>query len=211
MTPYYEDDFVTIYHGDCRNVVLRGDVLVTDPPYGIDYESGWDGVLPRSIQGDSNTYLRDQVLERWEERPALVFGTWRIPRPLQTRMVLIWDKGGALGMGDLSLPWKPSHEEVYVIGKGFKGTRTTDVLHYSPVQATARRGRIHVHEKPVGLMRALIAKCPPGVVLDPFLGSGTTLVAAKALGRKAVGIEVEERYCRLAANRMRQETLGLSA
>ena len=213
MTPYYQDDLVTIYHGDCREMFaseyLYADVLVTDPPYGIAYESGRDGTLSRSILGDSDTSLRDGVLAHWRDLPALVFGTWKSPRPEGTRMVLIWDKGGALGMGYLSLPWKPGHEEIYVLGAGFIGRRTNDVLQYPPVQSMAANGRVHPHEKPAGLMRVLVAKCPPGVVLDPFMGSGSTLLAAKTLGRRAIGIEIEERYCEIAAQRLSQDTLGL--
>jgi site-specific DNA-methyltransferase (adenine-specific) len=122
-------------------------------------------------------------------------------------MVLIWDTKGALGMGDLSLPWKPAHQEVYVIGAGFTGQRTSDVLCYAPVQAKAANGRVHPHQKPVNLLCDLISKCPPGTVLDPFMGSGSTLRAAKDLGRKAIGIEVDEAYCEIAARRMGQEVL----
>ena len=68
-------------------------------------------------------------------------------------------------------------------------------------------GRMHPTEKPVSLVAALLDKSPPGVVLDPFMGSGTTLRAAKDMGRKAIGIEIDERYCEIAANRMAQECL----
>ena len=210
-TPYYQDDAVTIYHGDCRDTgfVLpwRADVMVTDPPYGIGYESGHFGKLPRSIAGDEDTALRDWAINAWHDGPALMFGTWRVPRPVATRMLLVWDTKGALGMGDLSLPWKPAHQEIYVLGSGFHGHRGSDVLCFAPVQAKADNGRVHPHEKPVDLMHALIAKCPTGVVLDPFMGSGATLIAAKAQGRKAIGIELEERYCEIAAKRLSQEVL----
>lgn len=203
--PYYDDGQVAIWHGDWRDhAASLGalDVLVSDVPYGIDYRSGRPRRAgnARSIDGDADTTERDALLEVWGDvRPALIFGTWRRPRPASTRMVLVWDKGGALGSGDLSLPWKPDHEEVYVLGSGFVGTRDCgSVLRFPPVQAV---GRLHPHQKPVDLMAALIAKTD-GVVLDPFAGSGSTLVAAKSLGRRAVGIEVEERYCEIAAERV---------
>jgi DNA modification methylase len=107
----------------------------------------------------------------------------------------------------MDLPWKPSHQEVYVLGRGFTGRRDTDVLTFAPVQSMASNGRSHPHEKPTGLMKALIAKCPPGVVADPFAGSGSTLVAAKQLGRKAIGVELEERYCEVIAKRLAQGVL----
>lgn len=149
---------------------LTADVLVTDPPYGIDYQSAHYGSLPRSIAGDLDTRERDGALAAWGDRPAIVFGSWRRPRPVGTRALLVWDTKGALGMGDLALPWKPSHQEMYVLGSGFTGRRTSDVLTYAPVQARASHGRLHPHQKPVDLLRDLLGKCPPGVVADPFAG-----------------------------------------
>lgn len=203
MTPYYQDASVTIYHGDCREVSawLYADVMLSDPPYGIAYRSGMKGALPRSIAGDADTTARDQALRDWSPKPALIFGTWKRPAPDGTRMMLVWDTKGALGMGDLSIPWKPAHQQVYVIGTGFSGPRTTDVLSFAPVQSTAANGRTHPHEKPVTLLQHLLGKCPTGVVADPFMGSGSTLVAAKSLGRRAIGIEIDERYCEIAAQR----------
>lgn len=206
--PYYEHGGVTIYCGDCREVLpsIVADVMVTDPPFGIEYYSGHKGALPRSIAGDESTALRDEVLASWPG-PAIVFGSWRAPRPAATRMLLVWDTGGALGMGALDLPWKPAHQEIYVLGGGFVGERTSDVLRCPPVQAMAANGRTHPHEKPVKLLGALLAKCPPGLALDPFCGTGSMLIAAKSLGRKAVGVEIEERYCEIAAERLSQEVL----
>lgn len=121
-----------------------------------------------------------------------------------TKMVLIWDKGGALGMGDLSIPWKPDHEEIYVLGKGFVGTRDSgSVLRHPPVQSMAKNGRVHPTEKPVSLMVDLCRKVP-GTVLDPFMGSGTTGVACVKLGRKFIGIEIDEGYFDIAVERIRK-------
>ena len=210
--PYYRDELVTLYHGDCRIITawLAADVLLCDPPYGVAYNSNWPSTLPRSISGDEDTALRDWILEQWGDRPALVFGTWRIPRPAGTRARLIWDTKGALGMGDLSLPWKPSDQEIYVLGSGFRGPRTSNVISCAPVQSMAKNGRLHPHEKPVALLAAddLMGKCPPGVIADPTAGSGSTLVAAKRLGRPAVGVELEERDCEIAARRLSQAVLG---
>lgn len=208
--PYYEQDGITIYHGDCREMFdnISADVMVTDPPYGIAYESGQAGILPRSIAGDEDTSIRDWVMDRWYGRPAIVFGSWRRPRPQGTRALLVWDTKGALGMGAIDLPWKPAHQEIYILGSGFHGRRGTDVLIHAPVQGLASNGRVHPHQKPLTLMLDLISKCPPGVIFDPFCGSGSTLVAAKLDGRKAIGIEIDEQYCIVASGRLSQGVFG---
>jgi DNA modification methylase len=197
--------------GDChkvRPVMGEFDAVVTDPPYGIGYQSGhrtealWSA--GDSIHGDGTTEARDSVLRGGWWRMALVFGSWRAPRPDGVRMVLVWDKGGALGMGDLSLPWKPDHEEIYVLGSGFVGARDSgSVLRHPPVQSMAKNGREHPTEKPVGLMVRLLQKTV-GSVIDPFMGSGTTGVAAIQLGRRFVGIEREPKYFDIACRRIEQ-------
>lgn len=224
MKPYYEHAGITIYHGDCREVLPQLDpsetVLVTDPPYGVAHRAGsacnsegmanrrasWHGM---KIQGDGSTATRDAVLEWATERPCLVFGVWKSPRPAGTVAMLVWDKGPAAGGGALNVPWKASWEEIYVLGRGFVGHRGEGVIkgHWAVTWEWA--GRVHPHQKPVTLMVELIQKCPPGVILDPFMGSGTTLRAAKDLGRRAIGIEIEERYCEVAARRLSQEVLPL--
>jgi len=216
MKVCYDDGAVILLQGDCRDFIEqhkpeRFGVLVTDPPYGIDYKSGQlRHDLPNSIQGDEDTTLRDEVLGWWGDRPALVFGSWKTNRPALSRARLIWDTKGALGMGALDLPWKPADQEIYVIGRGFHGHRGNNVLSFPPVQSMARNGREHPHEKPVDLLRALLLKCPPGVIFDPFAGVGTVLRAAKDLGRQALGIEIEADYCEAAARRLGQEVLEVA-
>jgi site-specific DNA-methyltransferase (adenine-specific) len=214
VKPYYQDDLATIYHGDALDILpsIEADVLVTDPPYGIAYKSNMAGRFKgRSIAADATVEARDVVLSWHAGKPAIVFGSWKAERPAGIRALLIWDKGDATGMGDLSLPWKPNHEDIYIIGDGFAGRRTTGVLRYSIGNGSSLEGksppRMHPTEKPVDLLRDLIAKCPPGVIVDPFMGSGSTLRAAKDLGRTCIGIEVSEEYCEGAARRLAQDNL----
>lgn len=202
MKPYFDDGQVAIYHGDCRDVLplISADVMVSDPPYGMGYQSGWKE--SSRIANDNSTECRDRALDIWAGRPALVFGRWSVSRPANVRELLIWDKGDWPGMGDLSLPWGPSTEEIYVLGDGFVGKRRGQILRdpKRPSGATA----LHPNEKPIGLMEMLVAACPPGVIVDPFCGSGSTLVAAKNLGRRAVGIEIDEGHVKTAVSRMSQ-------
>lgn len=208
MTPYYEDDAVTIYHGDCleNREWLRGSVMVTDPPYGQAYKDRFG----RSVLGDGTTAIRDRVLAEWgSSRPAMVFGTWKAPRPDDVRQVLIWHKLEVGFQGDCEIPWANTHEEIYVIGKPWTGRRCPSVLAFKGYQWSDGGRPDHPTPKPVELLRHLITFTAPGVIVDPFMGSGTTLRAAKDLGRKAIGIEVDERYCEIAARRMAQEVLPL--
>ena len=215
--PYYQDDSVTLYLGDCREIDawLSADVLVTDPPYGMALKTGarkgwtsrWTGV---TIAGDGSTDDRDGVLAAWGERPAIMFGTWKTPQPAGVRETLVWDKVVSTGMGALDIPWRPSWEAIYIIGHGFVGRRSHGVLRHSlPTLAPDRKD--HPTVKPLTLMRELIAKCPPGVIADPFAGSGSTLRAAKDLGRHAIGVEIDERYCEVIAKRLAQDVLDFGA
>lgn len=216
--PYYRDEHVTLFHGDCRgvDVWLAADMLVTDPPYGIRYESNSNSdrrnqKMGRPIAGDEDTSIRDWVLDRWGNRPALVFGRWDAPRPAATRARLIWDKGIDPGMGDLALPWGRSDEEIYVLGRGFIGRRQSNIIRAAKQSSQDRNRPDHPTPKPVGLMELLIGRCPPGMIADPFAGAGATLIAAKLQGRQAVGVEIEERYCAIAAARLAQDALPFGA
>lgn len=208
MSLYYADDDVSLYLGDCRrtDVWMRADVLVTDPPYGMDYRSHATDRY-EVLVGDQDAALRDWILRVWGRRPALVFGTWRVPRPPHCRTLLVWDKGFSPGAGDLDLPWGPSHEEVYVLGQGFSGRREASVLRVDRLTGMAAARPDHPTPKPVALMEYLILRCPPGLIADPCAGAGATLLAAKRLGRKAVGVEIEERFCEVAAKRLAQGVL----
>ena len=217
VTPYYTDESVTLYHGDCREVPewLTADVLVTDPPYGIAWPSGSMHTagkqmrVANSVQGDENLDARDAVLTAWGTKPALVFGSWRQPRPRGTAHRLIWYKRQA-DPGFRTAAFYPAEEEVYVLGAGWVGKPIQNVL-VTNERRTGATGLVatvgHPTPKPVSLMERLIVKCPPGVIADPFAGSGSTLVAAKQLGRKAIGVELDERYCEIAARRLSQGVL----
>lgn len=227
MSLYYQDDHVTLYHGDClteHREWLEADVLVTDPPYGMAFErsSATRERGVEAVRGDLSTAARDLAIGEWGGAPALVFGTWRIHKPAATKNVLVWDKGNSLGMG-MSTPWGLSHEEIYVLGdwpklkpggrarEGGIPSRVPSVIRV-PQPNNASRDREHEHPtpKPVPLMMRLIERCPPGVIAEPFAGSGATLMAAKNLGRRAIGVELEERYCEIIAKRLSQEVLDFT-
>lgn len=217
MNPYYQDEWATIYHGDCREILPQlepVDLVLTDPPYGMAYSSNhgatWEGT---QINGDLDTALRGFVLDFYKSLPIACFGTWKVQRPAGVRAVLIWDKGPAFGMGDLNFPWKPSFEEVYILGEGWKGRRDEGVIRGHIQVSWESKGRQHPNQKPVSLMKYLISRQPKAkTVLDPFMGSGTTLRAAKDLAIKSIGIEIEEKYCEIAVKRLMQESLlGLMA
>ena len=211
MPLVYSDEFVSLYHGDCRDELdwLSADVMITDPPYGMAYVSNSSKYgSTDAIAGDNDPAIRNDVLRLWRERPALVFGTWRVPRPLsKIRQLIVWDKGDSPGMGDLSIPWGPAHEEIYVLGDGWSGKRRSNVYRVPTLPPSASYRPDHPTPKPVALMEQLIEYAPGGVIADPFAGSGATLVAARNQGRQAIGVEVDERYCQVIIDRLSQGVL----
>jgi len=215
VKPYYEDDLVQLWHGDCREVTawLEADVLVTDPPYGVAWKSGQFSnarvALEEEVANDRDSAARDEILAMWGDRPALVFGSWRVPRPRGVNNRLIWHKAANIP-GHRTQPWFAADEEIYQIGTGFTGKPEQNVL-VTHDRRDGAHGEVatigHPTPKPISLMGRLLAKCPEGVVADPFAGAGATLLAAKQLGRRAIGVELEERYCEIAAKRLAQDTL----
>lgn len=226
MKPYYQDAAVTLYHGDCREVLewLAADVLITDPPYGIAYPGGRPLTgsaaatrdRERPIAGDQDAAIRDEALAAWGSpaRPALAFGSWRAPKPKGTGQVLVWWKREQKNLSrHWGRAWASNWEEIYLLGDWPKlpgqdaghGVIPTDEHRSAAYGATATLG--HPTPKPVLLMEQLIARAPTGIVADPFAGVGATLLAARNLGRRAIGVEIEEHYCEIAAKRLAQDTL----
>lgn len=229
MSLYYEDEYVQLHHGDCRGIQgwTTADVLVTDPPYGTQFTAGNEkGGYGRrqnaagnsrhasarknvaaegfTIANDDSTEVRDAILRLWGDKPALVFGSPRLPDPpMKVADRLVWDKKRPGMNGG---PWRYRHESIYVT-EGF--VRTNDaavsILTAFPEQDD------HIHGKPLKLMEALVAAAPPGLLADPFAGSGTTLVAARNLGRKIIGVEIEEQYCEVIVKRLAQQAFDFSA
>lgn len=215
MTPYYSDDLVTIYHGRAEDILatperMQGvDVLLTDPPYGID----WDCDYRRFTQGPSG---KRQGGPSFRAYPAVQGDKQPFnPKPwLSFPTVILWGANcflSGLGEGSL-LVWYKRDRDFLAQGEAAWMNRGKAVYVYKEPVEKMQRERVHPTQKPISLMVWCLEKAGgSGTVLDPFMGSGTTLVAAKSLGRKSIGIEIEELYCEIAANRCRQEVLGLSA
>jgi hypothetical protein len=218
-TPYYSDDAVTIYHGDCREIMpdLDFDVIVSDPPYGIAWKRSANPARLSKAHGgilnDEDTTARDDVVAAALPKPGMLFGSLYAPPPPSVRQILIWRKGDTQGVVGSTTGFRRDVEAIYLVGNWPKQppqwSAVVSSLRGSWNDEMAATG--HPHTKPIDLMVGLILKCPAGVILDPFMGSGTTLRAAKDLGRKAIGIELDEKYCEIAAKRMAQGVLDFGA
>ncbi|WP_107768473.1 DNA-methyltransferase [Nocardioides terrigena] len=248
MSIYYQDDLVTLHHGDCRDVLggVRADVCVTDPPYG-ETSISWD-VWPVGWVEATTLALPDATsmwcfgsMRMFLERSGDFAGwrlsqdvVWRKPRARSTATdrfarihehALHWYRG----------PWGEVYHQAqrvpyygkraHVPAKAIKGSPgelrpMASTIEYSDdgtrltpsiLEGTAGDPRtvLHPTQKPLAVLAPLIEyACPPGgIVLDPFAGSGSTLDAARSFGRRAVGIEADERYCEIAAKRLSQDTL----
>ena len=196
----------TLYLGDCLDVLPtlgKVDAVVTDPPYGIAHSSNRGASWADSvIEGDQDTSVRDAVVTWCGSLAFAMFGKWTV-KPPKCRACLVWDKGHA-GSGDLSMPWKPNWEQIYIGGKGWYGHRGSGVLTGPQMITWESAGRVHPHEKPVWLLEEIITKAPRGTILDPFMGSGTTGVACINTGRRFIGIEKEPKYFEIALRRIRE-------
>ena len=210
MKPYYEDDAVTIYHGDSREVLPtldRADLVLTDPPYGIG--DRWAKSAMVGKNGSSRLWGKGETWDDATPAPddlarALAFGSeaicwggnyFGLP---PARCWLVWDKVQKFTGADAELAWTTIDAPVRV----FRMSRV------EAFGSNAESVKVHPTEKPLRLIRWCIDLAgDPRSIIDPFMGSGTTLRAAKDLGRKAIGIELDERYCEIAAKRMGQEVM----
>ena len=161
-----------------------------------------------TIVGDDGTTARGHVIAAWGERPAAVFGSPLIAPPDGAIQALVWQKPVDSGVIGARLVWRRDVELIFLLGLWPKVTPDRSSVLASPGGMERYRNG-HPHVKPVPILTQLIEQAPLGVVADPFMGSGSTLRAAKDLGRRAIGVDVEERYCELAAKRCAQEVLAL--
>jgi len=216
--PYYEHAGIQIFHGDCREI-LPGlepvDLVCADPPYGMDWNTDTDRFSGGSTEsrarrgsGKSDQARVQNDAEAFDPAPWLNFprvilwGFQHFAARLPVGSTLVWIKrlDAAFGsfLSDADLAWMKGGHGVYC-------KRDTSLMGET-------RQRAHPTQKPVPLMAWCIEKAGgTGTILDPFMGSGTTLVAAKQLNRRCIGIEIEEKYCEIAASRLSQEVFDFSA
>jgi hypothetical protein len=210
LRPYYDEAGITIYHADCAQVLPflePVDLLLTDPPYGIGIsghkKSVSKGVSVRKHHENLNWDIdapSKELLDGYMAicRNSIIWGGNYMALPHGHKGWLVWDKAQrGLSMSDGELAWSniPTVMRIYT-------------CHRSHLW---REGTQHPTQKPLELIHWCIqqadAVAPVSTILDPFMGSGTTLVAAKNLGKRAIGIERELKYCEIAVRRLAQQTL----
>jgi len=200
VEPYYQDSNCTIYNADCAELLPelgRFDLLLTDPPYGIGDK------MQGGTWGAKQKYAD---FRKWDVAPSIKDLTFFTDLCIQSviwggnyfslpasRCWLVWRKLNAVPtMAGAELAWTDFDKPVKAIDLPV-GVHTTG----------------HPTQKPLSLMRWCLTHVPDAkTILDPFMGSGTTILAAKLEGRKAVGIEISEKYCEIAVNRLRQQVLN---
>lgn len=212
MKPYYQDSAVTIYHGDCREIVPqlgKFDLLLTDPPYGIGYDASHskykNGINRGSAEWDKKPF-DPQFLINLNYLSIIWGGNCFASRLPDSPKWLAWIKTSRddanIRQADMELAWTNCISRSRVFHHLWIGA-------YRDSESGLKN--FHPTQKPVELMRWCLSLIPDAqTILDPFAGSGTTGRAAKDLGRKATLIELDERYCEIAARRMEQEVLQLT-
>jgi DNA modification methylase len=220
MQPYYEHGGITIYHGDCRDVLqhVTYDVVITDPPYGVEFKGkatkhtkasgGYDSFNDTTTNVESVVIPIIASLVSTGQRAVVTPGSrcmFRYPEPKSVGVIFFPSGAGMNSWGfTCSQPIYYYGKDPYLATR--QGSRPDS---FSSTERSEQNG--HPCPKPIGTMRWLVRRgsLAGEMILDPFMGSGTTLLAAQLEGRKAIGIEIEERYCEIAAKRLQQEVLPL--
>jgi len=259
MTPYYEHAGITIYHGDCREVlptlsVGSFDLVFTSPPYNLGVTTGggfptghdapdapmrarggqgkWPGAAIADGYGVHADAMPPADYEAWQR--VILAECWRLLTPdgaifynhkprvqggelwtplmvnpgLPVRQIIIWARAGGINFSPSF--YVPTHEWIVVFARPAFRLRTKGASGVGDVWSVPQEANPdHPAPFPEALPRMALTTTKTRHVIDPFMGSGTTLVAAKRLGRKATGIEINERYCEVAARKLQQEALPL--
>ena len=216
MQPYYDDGQITIYHGDCRDILPsldKVDLVLTDPPYGIGEAAGENKI--RNLSRSKMAIVKDFGNNDWDNHPInsdlmdmvlqagttqIIFGGNYYDLP-PSSCWLIWDKeNGACDFADCEMAWTNMPTAVRLFRWRWAGMLQGDMK--------AKEYRYHPTQKPIPVMKWCIEQTGDiNTIIDPFMGSGTTIRAAKDLGRRAIGIEQVEEYCEIAVKRLAQEVL----
>ena len=209
MNPFYQRDGITIYHGDQSEILpqlVNVDTVITDPPYGIDHDTEYNfsggsvlGNQYKRIKGDDKPFDPSHLLNY---RKVILWGANCYSDKLPQGSWLVWNKRQPKGnknvMSDAEVAWMNTGHGVYIFDHIWDGF----------IRQSEKGENYHPTQKPVALMRWCIQKAKPqGVIVDPYFGSGSLLVAARDLGFQAIGIEAEIEYCRVAVSRLAQQTL----
>ena len=219
MTPYYDDGQITIFNADCRDVLptieaATVDLVLTDPPYGVDFDTDFTrftgGVSAErsthaAVHGDTEDFDPLPIIERFPR--VVLFGANAFSDRLPRGSWIVWDKRSPSGaknvMSDGEVAWFSSGHGVYIHAHTWDGFN----------RASERQTAYHPTQKPVALMRWILDKWskPGDLILDPYMGSGPVARACLDLGRRYIGVELEEKYCEIAVNRLAQQVLDLTA
>jgi DNA modification methylase len=207
IKPYYQDEWVTIYNADCRDILPdlpKVDLVLSDPPYGIDVIGGSKLVEVNKYQpiyGDDSKIDLSPLFS--VSKNQIIFGGNYFELPI-TKAWIIWDK-------KLKNNWNDNFSDGEMAWTSFDTVTRIFRCLYMGLLHPHEDSRVHPTQKPLELMRWIIENYSQvtDIILDPYMGSGSTLVACKELGRHCIGIEIEEKYCEIAAKRLSQCVLPL--
>ena len=221
MKPYYQNELTTIYNGDCLDVMdylieqgIKFDAIITDPPYGMNYERHIKEKRHDKIENDSNLDWLPSVMEKLfnilnDDSPVFMFCSYHnidvfkkeFEKYFKLRNIVVWDKKG-MGMGDLKTTFGSTYELILYGNKGrveLNGNRDRDVIY-----SNRTGNNLHPTQKPIDIIQYLIKKSTKenDLILDTFAGSFTTCVASEELNRRSIGIELEQKYCDIGIKRL---------